>query len=66
MFSQRSAATKSSKSEKSGGTSGGASTIMKGLSGMTGIPQSAIEGSAFVVPAQEVRAAILLLFELHF
>ena len=56
VFSQRSAATKSSKvSEKSGATGGGASAIMKGLSGMTGIPHAAIEGSAFVVPAQEVR-----------
>jgi len=59
VFSQRSAATKSSKvSERSGGTSSGASAIMKGLSGMAGIPQSAIEGSAFVVPAQEVRTAM--------
>lgn len=53
VFSQRSAATKSSSASKS--TKGGAAQILTGKSGGVGIPRSTIEGSAFVIPAQEVR-----------
>ena len=56
VFSQRSAATKSSSATgKSGSSSGGnAASLATGKSGLAGIPRAAIEGSAFVIPAQEV------------
>ncbi|CAM9710872.1 unnamed protein product [Scytosiphon promiscuus] len=53
VFSQRSAATKSSSATKS--SKGGASPILTGKSGGAGIPRSTIEGSAFVIPAQEIE-----------
>lgn len=56
VFSQRSAATKSSSATgKSGSASGGTAPLATGKSGLDGIPRAAIEGSAFVIPAQEVK-----------
>lgn len=52
VFSQRSAATKSSSATGKSGAIGGNAA---GKSGITGIPRAAIEGSAFVIPAQEVN-----------
>ena len=55
VFSQRSAASKSSSATGKSGASTGSATIALGKSGLPGIPRAAIEGSAFVIPAQEVR-----------
>lgn len=58
VFSQRSAATKSSSATgKSGAAAGGNAAVATGKSGLAGIPRAAIEGSAFVIPAQEVTLA---------
>lgn len=55
VFSQRSAASKSTGATgKSGSAIGGNVTLATGNSGVSGIPRAAIEGSAFVIPAQEV------------
>lgn len=53
VFSQRSAATKSS-SASGKSSSAGSGVARVGKSGSGGIPPATIEGSAFVVPAQEV------------
>ncbi|CAM9106957.1 unnamed protein product [Hapterophycus canaliculatus] len=53
VFSQRSAATKSSSASRS--SKGSAGQILVGKSGGVGIPRATIEGSAFVIPAQEVE-----------
>eukprot|EP00903_Cladosiphon_okamuranus_P016193 g14943.t2 len=52
VFSQRSAASKSSSATGKSGASGGTAA---GKSGLSGIPRAAIEGSAFVIPAQEIE-----------
>ncbi|CAM9401133.1 unnamed protein product [Ectocarpus fasciculatus] len=54
VFSQRSAATKSSSASGKSG-SAGSGGARAGKSGSGGIPSATIEGSAFVVPAQEIE-----------
>lgn len=62
-FSQRSAATKGT---SSGGTvaMGGSAKISGSGSGADGIPRAAIEGSAFVVPAQEASANMVVMLNI--
>lgn len=61
MFSQRSAATKSSAKSGSGGSR--SVQVLSGKSGGAGgIPRAALEGSAFVIPAQEVRQQLTRFF----
>lgn len=59
VFSQRSASSKGQSSTAGGAsvTSSGSSKMSVG-SGAGGIPSTTLEGSAFVVPAQEVRGQV--------